>query len=81
MIGVCSGTNDSKRETTRYSETNELEMGGLQSVPQMPYFSNLQNYSKYYEKQIIIIYCSFKMKHPFVCRINDDSVLDRAKKI
>ena len=80
MFGTCSGKNDNETETKRYSET-KLEMGGLQSVPQMSFLSNSQNNARFYEKRINIIYCSFKIKHPFICSINDDSVSARANEI
>ena len=81
MFSACSGTNDNKTETKSYSETKKLETGGLQSVPQMSYLSNSQNNARFCEKRISIIYCSFKIKHPFICRISDGSVLARANEI
>lgn len=81
MFSACSGTNDNKAVTRIYSETNKLEMGGLQSVPHMNFLSNSQNNARFCEKRISIIYCSFKIKHPFICRISDDSVLARANEI
>ena len=78
MCGTCSGTSNIIKETSDCSEEKKHGIGGLQSVPHLSHSCDIHATTKSCEKWLKVIYCSFKCKHQFKCKIRDDSVESRA---